>query len=87
MQRLMAYVCKAIPNLTDEAAAEVERAIRGEFGGERVYIPAKTMADRRLRTARQVLRLFNGCNATEVARELNVGRATVYRVLKQAGEV
>ena len=45
------------------------------------------MADRRLRTARQVLRLFNGCNATEVARELNVGRATVYRVLKQAGEV
>jgi hypothetical protein len=38
------------------------------------------------RLAQQVLTLFNGRNATEVARELEgIGRATVYRKLKQPG--
>ena len=37
------------------------------------------------RLATQVLSLFNGRNATEVARCLNISRATVYRLLKQPG--
>lgn len=82
----MTYVCQVIPHLTPEAAAEVESAIRGEFGCERVYIRAGSMAERRVRTSRQVLKMFNGRNAREVARELGIGKSTVYRVLKQAGD-
>jgi DNA-directed RNA polymerase specialized sigma subunit len=32
-----------------------------------------------------VARLFNGRNATEVARVLKISRITVYRLLKQPG--
>jgi predicted transcriptional regulator YheO len=30
--------------------------------------------------------MFNGRNATEIARRLKIGRATVYRMVKTAGE-
>lgn len=33
----------------------------------------------------QVKRMFNGKNATEIARILGIGRATVYRILKRPG--
>ena len=49
------------------------------FAGQRDYITP------RHRIASQVLALFNGRNATEVARQLHIGRATVYRILKQPG--
>ena len=81
----MAYVCRELPSLTPERAKDVEDAIRGEYGGERVYIATGSAIHRRLRTARRVLQLFNGRNATEVARELSISKATVYRVLKQPG--
>lgn len=66
--------------------AQAKMAMRREFGGRKdVYIrrPAREEADQR---AQEILRLFNGRNASEVARKLNIGRATVYRVLKQAGK-
>ena len=53
-----------------------------EFAGEEVYIPKRNSKD----VAAEVLRLFNGRNATEVARRLGIHRATVYRYLKQPGK-
>ena len=43
-----------------------------------------SVAERERITA-EVLRVFNGRNAAEVARRLGIGRATVYRIIKQEG--
>jgi DNA-binding NtrC family response regulator len=60
--------------------AKLKTAVRAEFAGETVRI-AKRPGNVHL----QVLALFNGRNATEVARRLGISRATVYRVIKQPG--
>ena len=62
--------------------AKLKTAVRQEFSGERVRI-SRRPNDVHL----QVLSLFNGRNATEVARRLGISRATVYRVIKQPGTV
>lgn len=54
-------------------------SVRAEFAGERQYI-----TNRRTK-AGQILALFNGRNASEVARRLTISRATVYRIIKQSG--
>ena len=67
-----------------KAVLKLKPKVRAEFRGEECYIAGRPA------TARQevvvgVLQLFNGRNASEVARKLNVSRATVYRYLKQPG--
>lgn len=57
----------------------LKEAVRSEFAGEKVWV------NKREKVAATVLRMFNGRNATEVARRLQISRATVYRVIKQAG--
>ena len=44
----MAYVCRELPSLTPERAKDVEDAIRGEYGGERVYIATGSAIHRRI---------------------------------------
>lgn len=61
-------------------------AVRAEFAGERCYIQGRPVTARQ-QIAAQVLCLFDGRNATEVARRLNISRATVYRLIKQPGGV
>ncbi len=63
---------------------KLKYAVRAEFRGEECYIAGRP-ATARQETVITVLRLFNGRNATEIARKLNVSRATVYRYLKQPG--
>lgn len=62
----------------------LKTAVRAEFVGETCYISSHSPTDRQLRV-QQVLALFNGRNATEVARTLKISRASVYRCLKQPG--
>jgi hypothetical protein len=88
VDRVWDYLLQQWPmRLQDIPPTEVEdvkQLIRQAERGERPYItPAG--ATQRARRAEQILALFNGRNAVEVARELRCGRATVYRVLKQAG--
>lgn len=59
---------------------KVEADLRLHFGGQEVYVGKRRPA------APQILRLFNGRNATEVARKLNISKGHVYRVLKQPGK-
>lgn len=69
-----------------EFDAKLGRAVdtvRAEFAGDRVKLARRTARDRE-RLAADVLRLFDGRNPAEVARRLNIGRATVYRIVKQA---
>jgi len=67
----------------------IKDATRAEFGGERAYIrknlsgPAKKKVKTAADIGQRVMALFNGRNATEVARRLQIGRATVYRHLRK----
>lgn len=74
------YVLAEFPEMADRAA-ELKAATRREFRGIETYIPQRSAADRQALTE-QVLSLFNGRNATEIARRLRISRATVYRVIK-----
>lgn len=65
-----------------EKREEGEAAVRHRLGGLRGTVLAKPDSDT---MATRVLSLFNGRNAREVARKLGIGRASVYRYLKQAG--
>lgn len=84
VDRIFDYVVELIPEIKDRSLDHVKQAVRQEFAGDRVYIQARTSSSYRL--AAQALELFNGRNATEVARKLQVSRATVYRLLKQPGK-
>ena len=67
--------------MTPQTLRDMKAAVRAEFSGEECYI-ARRPASARQELVAQVLALFNGRNATEVARALCIGRATVYHVLK-----
>jgi len=77
------YIVAEFPEIR-ERAAELRAATREEFRGIETYIPQRSAADRK-KLMDDVLRLFNGRNATEVARRLNISRATVYRYIKTSG--
>ena len=80
VDRIFDYVLEQLPEMAPRAE-EVKAAIRVEFQGEETYVRGRARGE----LARQVLSIFNGRNAREVARRLNIGRSTVYRIIKQAG--
>lgn len=88
VDRIFDYLLTEIPGFADSVErsrlAELKTAVRTEFAGDRQRIAPRTAAGRR-DTVAQVLALFNGRNATQVARRLNISRASVYRYIKQAG--
>lgn len=84
VDRIFEYLLREFPQITGLQAEGLRQAVRDEYRGEKVWV-AKRPPSERQRQAQQVLALFNGRNATEVARQLRIGRATVYRILKQAG--
>lgn len=85
VDRIFDYVVELIPEMRPHAQV-VKDAVRHEFAGIEVYV-GKRSSGQRLELARQVLALFNGRNSYEVARRLNISRATVFRLLKQAGGI
>lgn len=84
VDRIFEYLLAEFPQLAGDSARvqKAQTAVRAEFAGEEVYIQKRSSRD----IAAEVLKLFNGRNATEVSRRLNIHRATVYRYLKQAGK-
>jgi Mor family transcriptional regulator len=81
---LAAAIAK-VAEASKEAIPKLKTAVRAEFVGETCYISNYSPTDRQ-RRVKQVLALFNGRNATEVARTLQISRASVYRCLKQPGQ-
>lgn len=83
VDQVIAFLSRHRPELAD-VAREVEGELREQFGGGDHYVRASAIP----RDARMdaVLSAFNGCNVSEVARELGISRATVYRRLRQAGK-
>lgn len=83
IDRIFDYIVAEFPQMADQAPKLKDKA-RQEFAGEESYIAARP-ATQRQQQVNQVLALFNGRNATEVARRLQISRASVYRFLKQPG--
>ena len=83
VDRIFDYLLEEFPQLAGDAdrLKKAEAAVRAEFAGAEVYLQKRSSKD----VAAEVLRLFNGRNASEVARRLGIGRATVYRYIKQTG--
>ena len=71
-------------DVSKQIAALIEQRLRSEMAGDRGYISAASTATREEQHDR-VRRMFNGRNATQIARELKIGRSTVYRILKRPG--
>lgn len=86
VDRIFEYLCEQVPALQQDPSrvAELKLATRAEFRGEEVYIPARGRTQRQELVC-EAMRLFNGRNASEVARRLDVSRASVYRWIKQHG--
>jgi Mor family transcriptional regulator len=81
---LLDLLCEQLPTLSQDRP-RLKAAICHHFGGDRYYVAARVPKQGADDTAANVLALFNGRNAREVARKLGIGRASVYRYLKQAG--
>jgi Mor family transcriptional regulator len=84
VDRIFEYLLTEFPHLAGKKFECVKHDLREEFAGQDVYIPHHPPTARQERV-RKVLELFNGRNASEVARQLRISRAQVYRDLKQAG--
>lgn len=84
VDRIFDYITAEFPEIS-VSIQKHKAAVRAEFKGEECYIASRP-ATARQHTVSQVLALFNGRNATEVARRLQISRATVYRSLKQPGK-
>ncbi|MGF6347915.1 helix-turn-helix domain-containing protein [Variovorax sp. W2I14] len=85
VDRIFEYLLSEFPQIAGVKLEATKNAVREEFRGEEVYIAARP-ASAKHQLAQDVLALFNGRNAREVARRLNISRATVYRLIKQPGE-
>jgi len=82
------YLLREFPQIAGMNVEQLKQQTREEFGGDKVYVrtgAARQAAADRKRVVAKVLALFNGRNASEVARQLRISRATVYRILKQPG--
>lgn len=75
----MAAAMQSRVKVGDTPIQALKDSVRAEFAGERHYIKKSNSR------AKQILALFNHRNATEVARRLDISRATVYRTIKQSG--
>lgn len=84
IDRIFDYIVADMPEMRERAEALKESA-RREFSGLEIYIPRRSDAERQ-RIVLLVMELFNGRNATEIARRLKIGRASVYRIIKAHGE-
>lgn len=85
VDRIFDYIVEQFPEIKSERIDELKRSTREEFRGAEVYIPSRSPTDRQ-QQVQEVLKMFNGRNATEIARRLQIGRATVYRYIKQSGK-
>lgn len=84
VDRIFDYLLAEFPQLAGDPqrVSQAQAAVRAEFAGEEAYIQKRASKE----LAADVLRLFNGRNASEVARRLGISRRTVYRHLKQPGK-
>lgn len=84
VDRVFDYIVKLLPELA-EHSTRIKRDVRLEFGGVEQYVRSDKVVQRKCEVMREVRLMFDGRNASQVARVLGISRATVYRCLKQPG--
>jgi len=84
IDKIFEFIAIEFPEMTERVAV-LKQMARREFAGIETYIPRRPKAERE-RIVLDVMRLFDGRNATEVARRLGISRASVYRIIKTPGE-
>lgn len=85
VDRIFDYIVEQFPEIAAARIEQLKHATREEFRGAQHYIASRSPTARQQRVE-EVLKLFNGRNATEIARRLDISRATVYRWVKQPGK-
>lgn len=79
IKRFIELLSEVQPSLSETLALDIERQLRHEYAGERVYIPKR---DKSVHV--QIAARFTGNNTEKLVRELRVSRRTVYRALKKS---
>lgn len=83
VDRIFEFIVVEFPDMRDRAE-DLKRLARREFAGIETYIPRRSKSERE-KIVQEVMRLFDGRNASEVARRLDISRASVYRIIKTDG--
>ncbi len=78
IKRFIELLTGVQPSFSEEMAANIERQLRHEYAGERVYIQKRDESVRTIIEGR-----FDGKNTEKLARELRVSRRTVYRSINK----
>jgi len=73
------------PEVSKQIAGMIEQRLRAEMAGDRGYISLESSASREEKYEK-ARRMFNGRNASEIARTIGISRRTVYRILKTPGK-
>lgn len=81
IRRFIELLNEAQPTFSEEQAASIERQLRHEYRGERVYIAKHPDNLHDIVRSR-----FTGNNVGKLAAELKISRRTVYRSLKRGGK-
>jgi DNA-binding NtrC family response regulator len=84
VEGVLDLVC-AIKPMTEEERSAAAQAVRRHYGSEKHYVAARGPDADADAVARKVLSRLNGRNARTIARELGIGKSTVYRKIKQHG--
>lgn len=77
IKRFIELLAEIQPSISESIAANIERQLRHEYSGSRVYVHKRAEP-----ACVTVAQHFNGRNADKLARELRVHRSTVYRAAK-----
>ncbi len=81
VDRVWDYLLRNLPEIKPRETA-IKAELRAEFGGQEVYVRKERAAS----ISAEIGKIYNGRNATEVARRLGISRVSVWRHLKQAGK-
>ena len=76
INRIIDFMLEEDPALSEVRVINIEKKLRHEFAGERVYIPKRSghLHD-------EIAQRFNGRNIGKLARDMSVSRRTVYRAI------
>jgi len=78
---LIDRIATAVPEMSVECAVSIEREARAHWGGSDVHVPADPGRESRRRAA--VIAWRNGVPIDTIRSSLGIGRATIYRIVKQ----
>ena len=81
IHRLIEMLLELQPGLEAELALQLEKQLRAEFVGERVYVKKPKPSPE------EIVQRLNGQNVKQVARDLGVSRETVYSAIRRRREL